>query len=1256
MRILAVRGENLASLAQRFEIDFAAAPIRDAGLFVITGPTGAGKTTILDAICLALYDRIPRQTTADRAEIGRASDTEGVTRIRADDVRAILHNGSSAGYAEVDFVGRDGCAYRARWEVNRARGKALGKLQNQRINLRRLDTGDVLGGTKTETLDAIREKVGLDFDQFCRSILLAQGQFENFIKADPRERAELLEKITGTEIYSAISASAFERDKAENAVIAELEIRLGEHVPLTPEQRTAVQGQADNAKTVLQSLTLELAELKAAQLWFDSADSLDRAVQSASAEHAAALTADQAADGDRQNLEIAKKGQVLRADVRAMELAADGVAASGADVDQRREEMDAKRELHEIAKQAFADGEAKFEAAKLEFKNAGPLLDKAAELDSKIGDAENVLAAAQSTASTTAKARDAAQASHDQLQARIADLAIAGKTHRSWIEGRQDHREVANKIEEIVPDLASFSEESAAATALEAKCQGHRLAAQTALGLAQAKDTEVSALRTTHAALTQKLAPLRQAIENVDLAALQTQLEMKGAIAAILKDLAAKAGAAIKIAENEQNALNRSETAGRSLEGAVAEERAIASKLEALAVQIAEARQQFSLSEAAAGEEAEKLRALLVGGQPCPVCGSTEHQHTEYETRFKKLLTAQQARLGELETQERGERIKLKAHTEQKGMAQAAKSHAETDLASARAQRGEATIAWKEATGELAAVSKDAVVVPIIPDDPFSPDIDAEGIAIAETQLRADTKSLNAQIREATRIGQERSAVETKIANCFKSLTEGERAADQARATATQEGTAADGISRTVEEKHRGLKRIESRLLILESSFPDWRKRALENLPALTSACRAIAEEWSSKLKAAEHAEREVIRLSGDLQGLAAALFAALSLDEKSSAALLTAGQVCDSLKLERAKLFEGRPTGKVRSDLNRAQADAERHKSAMSTALGEALAAFEAASSVFIQAETRLGEAEAALAEATSAVAAARQKIGLTTDQATWSLQHDASWIAEEEKRLQDLHEVVTRASSVLNERQHARDDHKGRNVPNLAREVVEPRRLDCEVRIKATTEAQVKVEAELKADDERVAQTAQITKELEAKRTQARVWSQLNELIGSKDGSKFRRFAQSITLDRLVDLASRYLHDLTPRYRLERAPGSELSLQVVDMDMGDEVRSVHNLSGGERFLASLALALGLAQMSTNQGIRMESLFIDEGFGALDPNALDVAISALEALQATGRKVGVISHVEALKERILTQIQVSPIGGGRSEINIMAA
>jgi exonuclease SbcC len=172
-----------------------------------------------------------------------------------------------------------------------------------------------------------------------------------------------------------------------------------------------------------------------------------------------------------------------------------------------------------------------------------------------------------------------------------------------------------------------------------------------------------------------------------------------------------------------------------------------------------------------------------------------------------------------------------------------------------------------------------------------------------------------------------------------------------------------------------------------------------------------------------------------------------------------------------------------------------------------------------------------------------------------------------------------------------------------------------------------------------------------MEQQEAKYKLWGSLNELIGSADGKKFRNYAQQYTLDVLLGYANRHLHELSRRYRLQRI-NDTLALMVIDQDMGDEQRSVHSLSGGESFLVSLALALGLASLSSNR-VRVESLFIDEGFGSLDADTLRVAMDALDGLQAMGRKVGVISHGQEMTERIATRILVSRTAGGRSLVGV---
>ena len=235
MKILSVKIKNLASIGEAY-IDFAAEPLASTGVFAITGATGAGKSTLLDAICLALYGRTPRYELAKESGV-ELKDASGAT-ISQGDVKSILMDGTSSGLAEVSFVGLDKQIYQASWQVRRAKNSINGKLQPDTIQLLNTTTNTPFAERKTETLAEIEKLVGLNFHQFTRSVLLAQGDFTAFLKADKDSKASLLEKLTGTEIYTEISIVIFNKNRDANTELKTLTAQM-EGVEILPDENVA---------------------------------------------------------------------------------------------------------------------------------------------------------------------------------------------------------------------------------------------------------------------------------------------------------------------------------------------------------------------------------------------------------------------------------------------------------------------------------------------------------------------------------------------------------------------------------------------------------------------------------------------------------------------------------------------------------------------------------------------------------------------------------------------------------------------------------------------------------------------------------------------------------------------------------------------------------------------------------------------------------------------------------------------------------
>ncbi len=304
MRILAIRGQNLASLQRPFEIRLDASPLGATGLFAIVGPVGAGKSTLLDALCLPLFDRTPRLSGRGGPAVGDDNQPEG-DWLGSNDPRILLRRGAPDGFAEVDFVGRDGVSYRARWRVRRARRKPDGRVQDQELELLELGEGRavvVASGRKTDVLAAIQLRLGLDFAQFCRSVLLAQGDFAAFLRANAKERAQLLETLTGADVYRALSKAAHEKRRKlqqdRELLVAQMQGQQG----LDAEQRAGLEANVAQRRTEIAIAEQGIELAQSYVTWYQQAARHARRESEATVVLQQAQAANAAAEPDRRHL------------------------------------------------------------------------------------------------------------------------------------------------------------------------------------------------------------------------------------------------------------------------------------------------------------------------------------------------------------------------------------------------------------------------------------------------------------------------------------------------------------------------------------------------------------------------------------------------------------------------------------------------------------------------------------------------------------------------------------------------------------------------------------------------------------------------------------------------------------------------------------------------------------------------------------------------------------------------------------------
>lgn len=1186
MRILRVSGQNLASLSDPFEVRLDRGALGRAGLFAITGPTGAGKSTLLDAVCLCLYDRTPRLEDRKRPIQVAATAAGAELALGHNDVRSILRRGASSGWAEVDFRGKDGRVWTARWEARRARLRADGKVQNQELSLRD-DQGRLVGGKKTETLQAIQDRVGLDFDQFRRSVLLAQGDFAAFLRADASERASLLEQMTGTAIYSKLSKAAHGRRGELDLRERELRARLAAQGLMDAPARQAAElalAQVSQERTQAAGLA---QGAEAAVRWHQQDQALTAALDQARAGLQEAQEAWQGAHARREALARAERAWPLRSLARQVQQTtaqAAQAAAQAVGVEQDR--------------------------------------DRAVQQEQDAGSA--------ATLARAVRAR-AWQGLAAQLLARLEGARSAQQEEQAWLDDHPRHQDLAatGAVETVQRALARHAQARA-----EDRAAGQRLGALTeqAPALAVAREQADAARReaaTRTATCQAALDAARLALGEHDRDGLEQE---RRALA-----LRQRAGAELlRLAERADTLATARDQARAARDQALRDQEAAqALALDAQAADLAlqprldEARQ--AVESARAALDAQGLRATLVPGQPCPVCGGRDHPWAD-GSPLAALHGQLQARLQELEDQRRAV---LASQAEASARARAAGQLAAQQAAQAdRAQADLHALAapWAEQI-EAAAAALEGPAQATDAVQAWRATLEQAQALLDQRQEQA-TRAARAleEARSALLVQQQQDAqVERAAAAAATKVVVAEQEAQAARA---RQDRALQDLAQALSE----LSALLDPLLPELPALAGWPDR-LDAPDPLLQTCRDAAQEQHRRARRREQAREAAARIEREHAAAVPAAAQALAATTDPDLARAPTPAPPPGLDAPATTEWWRRLAEGADRDSQQAQAALEQAGKLREQAALQAQAAAARALALDQQARDLSAQHQQG---ATALGLDARALDGL--------LALPDAWLDQERAAMLSLEQAPAQARVLLAERQ-ANWEALQATRPSLDAAQASQELERARQALSSADEAWGRARAVLQADDDAHARAAELRDQLDAHQALAQPWLQLASCIGSPEGDRFKRFAQSLTLELLLEQSNQHLRALNPRYSLARVIHTDLDLLVIDHDLGDQERAVQSLSGGESFLASLALALGLSSLSSRD-VRVESLFIDEGFGTLDVEALDVATDAIESLQKGGRMVGVISHVPTLNERLRAQVLVKrDAQGSRVEV-----
>lgn len=1075
MKILRLQFKNLNSLYGEWEIDFTNKTFQNDSLFLLSGPTGAGKSTILDAICLALYGQTPR--------LGKITQSSN----------EIISKHTADCYALLHFETK-GIQYYARFEQRRAKNKVDGKLQDVERSIAKDTPSNIICRKKTDINEEIIKITGMDFPRFTRSILLAQGAFDSFLKARDEEKSMLLEQITGTEIYSEISKAVFERAKQEKEKTHELTIITKNTHILSQEEIENFQKRQIEHKRSLVTINAEIKQIQEHIVWLNQIQELETKIESEQTYYAELLSEQENSRERKLAFLKAEKAEKLLPEHKIL-------------VEQRKELQDLETDLTNKEK-IFPEQEKALQTLTAELEQIQDTYLK----QNKYYE-ENI-----------------------PLFNEIKEMDIILETKNKTLGEQQTQiRKEINEQKDLESQLTQLTNEKKAITENFA-----------ALTTWLQENQHIEALKQELSAIKQKFSALTAIIEK--------GTEIKNEILAQKKALAAQKENKEKqeqnknalFAEIEKDQKQRKEmidTIFNVLNNAhfheLKKELSLMQQNKELRIKIA---------------SLEEHRKNLQEGAPCPLCGATSHP---YKTEGNLLPSQNDLESSITALEKRIEKIKQLHHEQE----------------------------------------KTAVLI----------------------------KKNNEQYKTVTKYLQE--------------------------------------LTLLIEEKEKSLQEMQKKKDQLLTDYEKQKQDLEQNLavfhiPALTpqNAETILAELqenctlWDTKNTEKQKIEKKLQEKDMLLAGCNAKLEAVSHSLAQKAQALTAEQEAFNTLKAKRLERFgEKIPLAeeqKLQDEIKRLHSKKEQTSQNKDKQNQEVTKIKEQ----IIQLQTRIAKEKTQLSENNEKFLQKITEQGFSSQEEFLNAILEQKTILQLQEFFKKLEQDIEITKKQLEENTQKLAQEKTKNLTQKSKQELD----EAEKELQETQQKLLlelgDIQGKLEQNQQAIAANQENIQKLNEQRAIQEKWERLNALIGSADGKKFRTIAQAITFEHVIQYANAKLQLLQERYDLTRDTQNlnNLNLKIIDNYQGGEARAIQNLSGGESFIVSLSLALGLAQMAS-QNVQVDSLFLDEGFGTLDEENLDTALSTLASMQQEGKLIGVISHISLLKERITTQINIIPDYSGKS-------
>ena len=1132
---------NIASIEDA-TIDFEAQPLADSEVFLITGKTGAGKSTLLDAICLALYASTPRLENTSMQ--GEMRDNEKDIKIK-DPVQLMRRNTGEA-FVRLTFIGSNGVHYEAQWSVARARNKVTGKIQNKKWALRNLDT-DFTYAKDKEIREEIALAIGLDFKQFCRTTLLAQGEFTRFLNSKDDEKAEILEKITGVDAYSRIGAKIFEQTVEKKKIWEDSQQKIEGIQILNDEEIAQKNNQLQQLDEQSQQIKNTLEKEQKKLRWLQREQDFRQRKEQAKEDLAHVKSIAESDETQQQEQTIALWNHTIEARAKMNE-----AASCAKTILQQEAQLQSLEQTFRQIQGAQSYELQQEQTIALSIRNID---DNLAQEAPKVNLYEN---------------------------AQTLNTLI-----NSYLKNKKDAENNLQYANQIKKELS---------TQYQPKLENAK--------------TMLEECQKTYNQQVIKAQEAETELEHLHLPQLRQQQE---SLKTLLNDIQA-AKDLLELLHEEQNRHVLSKENLVQLQNSIQEKEKLLlvlkqeshdAEIRKNALQLAYEKQRESIN-----KWAKSIRMKLQIGDTCPVCQQrientlphednidalvveAEKLYKDAENEYNKILTSQNALDADIKA------LKNSLANEQKVFAKCSES-----LAKATQKAQEA--AKKIPEGEN------------------------------ETQTLATLEKVSAQIAEAEAKEKEAKKLRTlrdqKLQE-YEVQRNGMLAAQQ-KVDDTQHRIEVIEAQISLQNKTSEKALQDIHLLIGEAGNLSWQNDWHTMLTEFGKEVEDGAITYKMNTEKQQKLVAELKQFEEGNKNLAAALDAIIKLiptwgtPSKEPLMLKRIPKV-----LTRASELQSQITAALQQ-MNAAKEKEEDTKKWLKEFMEkkqEMLKDFSDKEQEILLDENLLLQLDTLqqcdIAEKAEAINRIKQQ--LVSKQTVWDELEKAYQLhTGEYEALFDEDEKISEEESL--------DTRISTSIASL------------EAQLSELGNQRGGIIRDLEVDRTNKAKVGSLLQESAQKKADFEKWSRLNQLLGDATGNKFRRIAQSYVLASLIHSANGYMRTLSDRYILKVVPGTFV-ISLEDAYQGYVSRAASTLSGGESFLVSLSLALALSDIGIQ--LSVDTLFIDEGFGTLSGEPLQHAINTLRSLHSkSGRHVGIISHVEELKERIPVQIRVNQEGNNSS-------